>query len=577
MNKLISNPQVQRFFRPILSFLMLFSVYPWMQNNAIFFIPLYLVFSIMVEKGISISDKRLKYTVLITSLILSTFHTLGFHISMHETIIIFDTSRDTLNFILQLTGTFALAYFIVIIVFNYFEGRKPLICHFPLPEKWKSFWVLWGIIFIAWLPYAIINYPGILSPDSITQINQIMGDTPWNNHNPAFHTFILFLFIKTSLLLNASMNLSVFSYIIFQMLILSAIFAYALRYMVKRNIHSPFILLSLCFYAFYPVHGVYSVTIWSDILFSGSLLVFTILCDKIFVNSNENKKQGVLIIFILLTSIFMIFIRHTGLYVFIISMTGIFVISKTKRSYSLMILVAGISLFYIYTHILLSGLSIKKTPPVAVLSIPIQQIARTAKYHQADFSENIQIEINRYFKRGFDTLYDYTISDPIKEQFFEDEFNRDKSGFYKLWRKLLCQYPKTYMESFLYGTLGYWYPDVKYWILGGYIYSNNYNIHSIKLLPKSISHGTVINVVNYMRTIPLLGMFFSIGFTFWLLILTFFYNILIRNFKLLLIFIPVLVLYMTALASPVYAEFRYVYGMFIIIPVLLGLTFYKTT
>ena len=79
------------------------------------------------------------------------------------------------------------------------------------------------------------------------------------------------------------------------------------------------------------------------------------------------------------------------------------------------------------------------------------------------------------------------------------------------------------------------------------------------------------------RSIPILAMAFSIGFTFWLIMVSLFYMIYQKKYAYLLVYLPVLLLWLTTLASPVFCEFRYVYGLFTSVPFLFSMMFQKNT
>jgi hypothetical protein len=65
-------------------------------------------------------------------------------------------------------------------------------------------------------------------------------------------------------------------------------------------------------------------------------------------------------------------------------------------------------------------------------------------------------------------------------------------------------------------------------------------------------------------------MFFSLGFTFWIVLLFFIYTIYKKNYNLTITYMPILFLWLTNLASPVFCEFRYMYSMFTCLPILIA-------
>ncbi len=44
---------------------------------------------------------------------------------------------------------------------------------------------------LCWLPYFLYQYPGIMTPDSVNQFEQVLGLIPYSNHHPWVHTLLI--------------------------------------------------------------------------------------------------------------------------------------------------------------------------------------------------------------------------------------------------------------------------------------------------------------------------------------------------------------------------------------------------
>lgn len=113
-----------------------------------------------------------------------------------------------------------------------------------------------------------------MTPDSILQAGQAIA-YGLNSHHPMFHTLIIKLALNIGNIIK-DYNMGVAIYSIMQMLIMSSIFAYAITYIDSRQTSKVFSILSLVYFAIYPVFGVYSITMWKDILFGGVVLIYAI-------------------------------------------------------------------------------------------------------------------------------------------------------------------------------------------------------------------------------------------------------------------------------------------------------------
>lgn len=74
----------------------------------------------------------------------------------------------------------------------------------------------------------------------------------------------------------------------------------------------------------------------------------------------------------------------------------------------------------------------------------------------------------------------------------------------------------------------------------------------------------------YEKEIPIVSLIANIGFVFWIVLGICFYCIYRKKYQYLLMFIPIIVLYLTCLASPVSGELRYIYAMFVCLPLFSG-------
>ena len=117
-------------------------------------------------------------------------------------------------------------------------------------------------------------------------------------------------------------------------------------------------------------------------------------------------------------------------------------------------------------------------------------------------------------------------------------------------------------------TIGYWYPDIIYWATGGESYGmfEEENIYNNPLTPtwynKFIDDTTT-------RSLPLSNILWSVGLAFIILLISSFITT-FYNKKVLLCYIPLFGLWLSIMvATPVFCELRYVYGLFTCMPLLL--------
>lgn len=91
------------------------------------------------------------------------------------------------------------------------------------------------LIFVAWIPFFLRFYPGIVTSDSYSQIEQTIGLIDLNDHHPITHTAIIGIFINIGLKLTNNINVGIALYSIFSMIAMATMDALVLKYLRKRK------------------------------------------------------------------------------------------------------------------------------------------------------------------------------------------------------------------------------------------------------------------------------------------------------------------------------------------------------
>ena len=551
----------------------------FMQSNSVVWIILLLFLYFIIEYCLKIKEKRLIICSGILSIILTIMYVIGNIIDTYLDFgIVLSNKKLFLFYLIKACGTFVLLYTAVTCVFDFINKKiekKTKIKEWGFFKATrKNFLIYWIIIFAMYIPYFLTYYPGIATPDSLSQITQAIGIDGLSNHHPLLHTFVIGIFMNLGGLFN-NYNIGIAIYSIVQMLALSGIFAYTIYYMAKKEIPLPFRIITLVFYALYPVHSLYSITMWKDIPFAICMLIFTIFINELITNKEDFFKSKINLFLFAISILLVILFRNNGIYVIILTAPFLFVFAK---QYYRQLAVIFVSVLIIYSAlwkgIIFNTLKVQESSIVEALSIPLQQIARVVR----DNSDKLTIEEKETIYKfwpidNLGEIYDPRLSDNVKWSMDSEALENNKGEFIKLWIGLFLKNPGTYIESFLCNSYGYWYPEASNWVASRVISeSEDQDVQSLNLKQTPIIEGkTVKNIDSYTesRKVPILSMLFSIGFAMWLIFGQMTYIIYKKQYKFLLLFVPILFLWLTNLASPVFCEFRYMYSLFTCLPILL--------
>ena len=423
----------------------------------------------------------------------------------------------------------------------------------------KFFFYAWIFIFICYLPYFWRYFPGKLTVDSYLQLTFIK-DGILSNIHPFLQTQFVGFFYNIGNMIFHNEDMGIAFYVIVQMIIMSCLFAYACRFLYKRKIDIRICLSIVLVYALLPMYTHYSVTMWKDVMFGGCFIL--VLIPLLEFAMNQRKISISQVILFILGILMMMFFRNNGIYIVLFITPFILFAFRKKIILFAPLMVGLIVIYFVITGPIYNMIGVQKTESVEALSIPLQQIARVFALDGEIDNESLE-----YLNSIMDTSkikdsYLPYISDPIKALTNKPAVEDSKIDLIKVWARLLIKNPKIYVEAYLAQTAGYWSPDVDYWVTLSQ--ENDTSMPSI-----------LCNIIDHTasKRLPFANVFWSIGLGFIVTLLSATLSLYRKN-KLGIVYIPFLGLWLTMmLASPVYAEFRYVYGLFTCLPIILIIPF----
>ncbi|MCM1136001.1 MAG: DUF6020 family protein, partial [Clostridium sp.] len=144
---------------------------------------------------------------------------------------------------------------------------------------------------LCWLPYFLYQYPGIMTPDSVNQFEQVLHLIPYSNHHPWMHTLLIGFFYNIGLKLTGSMLVALSLYTFFQMCLLAGSVCYFINTIKSFRVKPSVCFCTTLFYALVPYHAVFSVTIWKDIPFAAAVMMFGCSLLRLLFEKPENKPE----------------------------------------------------------------------------------------------------------------------------------------------------------------------------------------------------------------------------------------------------------------------------------------------
>ena len=429
------------------------------------------------------------------------------------------------------------------------------------------------LLILAWLPWFIAFYPGLLTRDSIRELNQQLGLEAMSSHHPFIHQMMIRLALTIGSRFS-SPEASIAAYSVIQMLFMAVCFSLCIEYLRRLGAAGWLRAAGVAFFALFPINAIYSVTMWKDVPFAGCALVFSILLLQAGTQSAVPQKRRRDTALLILFGFLFCTMRNNGFYAFLLGFP-LFALFNRKQIGRWCCVFAAVLLLMLGYRGLMNGMGVVKGRSAEMLSVPLQQIARVAARSGADELESEEFAVLREVfpePEKLGELYAPTISDPIKrEGVFESEvFDADPGRYAKAWLKLGLRHPVTYLEAFLLLNYGYWYPDVNYWQISTTLRENALGAEL------NMRHGifrlNLLTVYNNLASHQPLSFLFCLALVVWLLMWSAALLLVKRQNGWASTMLPLAALWLTTLASPVHAEYRYLYAAVVCLPLFISVS-----
>lgn len=474
----------------------------------------------------------------------------------------------------------------IAIFFVFFMLILILLRKYSITEEKDSFslkrWLLRAaVLFICWLPYFLMFYPGSLSADSYVTVNQVLGNYPPHNHHPIMFTMFVKLCMSIGMQFG-SIESGIAFYSVVQMVIMSLVVSGIVEWMKMKVLPKVLMIIVFAFYAFDGLMAIYSFTMWKDVLFSAWVVLLSIYLYELTNMESEEiikkKPWGILTILCLLVA----FGRNNGLYVVVMVMAGLLIINRKVWK---QVAVRGVLL--VIAIMIIQGpiyekLGIGKGNFAESLAIPLQQIAYTVTHDGEVGKEEAEFLDHLIPLETMEELYNPLSADPIKfSEKFDNKFLEENKGeFLKTWAKILPNNLGMYIKAYCMHTWGYWDAGVNNWraFYGTYDMDELVKVENTDFIKKitgvDLKDSVAALYEGKVNHIPVVKYLYNIAFSFWIAVFCLIVMIVQKQSRKIVSLIPLAGVWLTLMvAAPVFCEFRYMFAFHVALPVIVGMIF----
>lgn len=436
-------------------------------------------------------------------------------------------------------------------------------------------------LILCWMPVFLAVYPGFFVYDAQDEYIQV-ATRVFSTHHPLVHVLLLGGAICGVHKLTGSYNLGIACYTVFQMTVAAGVFAFLFSYLRKKKVSRVIRLTGIVWLGLFPTVVMFTLCSAKDALFTLALLLLLICLSEMGTGKEFFEKKGWQILFVL-AGMGMMLLRNNGFYAFLVMIPLLLILQKKRRGRLLFLAVCAVAGCLLINGGLKAALHADDSEYQELLTVPIQQLARTYKYAPEAFSgEDLEILYEVLDEEAL-SLYTPRLSDPVKYRFDNEAFARDKGRYVKLWLRVGMKKPLVYLNAWWMTSYGFWYPDTVINVYGGntvftFTYRDNsyfgYEVEQPGVRESKIPWLDEVyrklSLEVWKEKVPVISWLFSPGAMFWLYAFLFSWLLNNRRYELLYPFLPIFLIWLTVLLGPTYLP-RYVLFFWYCLPLFLAI------
>lgn len=339
--------------------------------------------------------------------------------------------------------------------------------------KWgpsRYFTASFCTMLLCWNWGAMAYSPGICSYDITIQAGQVVSGS-YGTHHPLAHTLLVGLFMRLGAALG-NVNTGIALYTAFQAICLAAAFAAGIAWLRAIGTGKVWVVLTWIWSCLFPIHLYMSITVTKDVFFTVFFVLQLICFCQLLRRGAEGPGLSRWDVSYLLSTVGMVLFRNNGRYALLPVLFFLAVGCILRRGNRRLLLrllagtLAGVLLGSAGLSLLSRATDAQQGDKREMLSIPIQQLARTMIYHggvgvleedDATMGEEDIRLVNDFILDEAYREYRPDIADPVKRHTYTHVVRYRTGEFLRTYLRLFAQYPGDYVNAAFAVNMGYYY------------------------------------------------------------------------------------------------------------------------
>lgn len=439
----------------------------------------------------------------------------------------------------------------------------------PIQKEWHRNVLTFCFLLCCWLPVLLAAYPGFFVYDAQDEFLQVATRT-FTTHHPLAHVLLLGGIICGVHKVTDSYNLGIVCYMLVQMGIVSGGFTYLLSYLRRKGVSKGLRLCSMLYFGFFPVIVMFTLCSAKDTIFTMALLLLMICLLEMGRDKTTFFGSKKSMIFFALCGVGMMLFRKNGIYAFGVMVPILLLFFRKNWKKMVVLLTIIFAAYFAVDGSLTAVLHAENEENQEILTVPIQQLARTYHYNREVFAEEDVAALHEILPEEALDAYRAKLSDPVKWRFNNQAFAAEKGKYAKLWLKIGCRKPLSYVNAWFMTSYGFWYPDTVIDVYeGNSVFTFTYedcSYFGYEVEQPGVRESKIpwldecyrkLSLEVTKEKIPILSMLYSPGWMFWMFAFAFCYAWYRKQYHVLIPYGLVFLVWLTVILGPTYLP-RYV-------------------
>lgn len=445
----------------------------------------------------------------------------------------------------------------------------------PLTGRWA--WadrhfhlVAFGAIFLCWLPYWVVMFPGSLPGDGYVQLNMYNGYALWTADHPLTATLLMGWIFSLGRMI--SDNFGIALYVLPQMLLTAAVFARACAQVHRMNLSRRWAWGLVAFFGVVPLWASYAQAMIKDTLNLAFFLWFLLTYQQLLAGRACGLSAWMDLTF---SGLLTVLTRNDRIYILLPCLLVLCAARVRQSGYwasAAAVVVAG---NLAVAGLLMPAFGVLPGSTREMLSIPFQQTARYCIQYGGSVTEEERRVIDTVL--DYDAIvrdYDPELSDYVKNHYKLAPGDTAALGpYFRVWFQQLCKHPDAYIQATLNNTFGYFYPFYDYngrtyyqlYIDGPPVATGDLDVHYV--MPQGL-RSALKAYAEAWRTLPVLAQVMNPATYVWVFLALCGVYLAKRRWRQLAPAVPGVLIILMCMASPVNGYTRYLLPLMAYLPVL---------